>query len=854
MGVTEVTVAQYRKFDPSFKTSDANSKPADDDAASGISWHKAVEYCEWLSKKEGKTYRLPSEAEWEYACRAGTTTLFHTGDTLPDGHRKWFGDQNFRVAYFPPGPMPREYDWRKAADDPLPTAKVVWRMTADEAAAKQPFALKENGPVKFEPLGAAEAVESRRRGSADKAVTLTPDAFLSLDSERATQLRPTGDALTLYARVRFEPGAAGTLFFSDFLTFGVHPSGLAIALLGVQTPQGKVYREMPLATVERGGWLDLVLRVGAGRVEFYCNGDLKMTVPLQQRLVSPFTNELRIGAMRWHPAKADRGHPKCEYGTKKISTVALWHRALADGEIAFLSGASEVKSKPTASAFDQAILDYNAFFDASIAKDVAACGNLSRSLLEFAARDPERPIYHLSQPLGWLFDPAGAWFYKGRYHVFSYHNIYARLAYNSLDHYVSDDLLRWTQWPIGPWADSPADIYGIWLNNHFLDDDGVPTAIYSAIGEKGNRRGAPGDWGDHGILARSRDGLVSFPEKQVVMPDYQHDGHIWKEGGTWYCLTSDQYRGGRGGDLGDGIVIFTSPDLKHWTDRGEIFTRRKDARNKRGTMEFPYLLSFGGKEVLIMGVNPSLYWVGRLDREKFKFIPDHAEGLLIDYSAPNHCFNPLMVDAKGPGGSPRRIIMAMIPDVNGKGKGLLPWDGVHALPRSLEFDGQHLRQGPLPEFESLRGEHESQQNLTIKPNTTGHIRTRGDAVEINAEFEPGDAKRFGLKVRMSGDGTRFVRVWFDTATGAYGVDGQVLHKGFGPSYLTNGQPVRIRVFVDKQVVETFVNGQTCTTLARVKDPKTAQPVLADGLDLFSEGGTARCTKLDVWKMNPPNHK
>jgi len=114
MGVTEVTVAQYRQFDPGFKTGDAKSKPADDDAAGGISWLKAVEFCEWLSKKEGKTYRLPTEAEWEYACRAGTTTLFHTGDTLPDGHQKWFGDANFRIAYFPPGPMPREYDWRKA--------------------------------------------------------------------------------------------------------------------------------------------------------------------------------------------------------------------------------------------------------------------------------------------------------------------------------------------------------------------------------------------------------------------------------------------------------------------------------------------------------------------------------------------------------------------------------------------------------------------------------------------------------------------------------------------------------------------------------------------------------------------
>jgi formylglycine-generating enzyme required for sulfatase activity len=112
IGVTEVTVSQYQQFDPAFKTSDAKSKPADDDAASGVRWDKAVEFCEWLTKKEGKTYRLPTEAEWEYACRAGTTTLFHTGDTLPDGHQKWFREENFRGVYFPPGAMPREYDWR----------------------------------------------------------------------------------------------------------------------------------------------------------------------------------------------------------------------------------------------------------------------------------------------------------------------------------------------------------------------------------------------------------------------------------------------------------------------------------------------------------------------------------------------------------------------------------------------------------------------------------------------------------------------------------------------------------------------------------------------------------------------
>ena len=88
MGAFEVTNAQYEQFDPSHRArrGELGFSREDDEAVVFVSWHDAVAFCRWLSEKEGLPYRLPTEAEWEYAARAGTTTYFHTGDRLPGAY------------------------------------------------------------------------------------------------------------------------------------------------------------------------------------------------------------------------------------------------------------------------------------------------------------------------------------------------------------------------------------------------------------------------------------------------------------------------------------------------------------------------------------------------------------------------------------------------------------------------------------------------------------------------------------------------------------------------------------------------------------------------------------------------
>jgi formylglycine-generating enzyme required for sulfatase activity len=97
MGKYELTQAQYQAIigtDPSnFK---GHNRPVE-----RVSWNNAVEFCKKLSQKTGKKYRLPSEAEWEYACRAGTTTPFYFGESITPDLVNY--DGNYTYASAPKG-------------------------------------------------------------------------------------------------------------------------------------------------------------------------------------------------------------------------------------------------------------------------------------------------------------------------------------------------------------------------------------------------------------------------------------------------------------------------------------------------------------------------------------------------------------------------------------------------------------------------------------------------------------------------------------------------------------------------------------------------------------------------------
>ncbi|MGI2905759.1 caspase, EACC1-associated type [Tolypothrix sp. VBCCA 56010] len=123
MGKFPVTQAQWGAVAVSEKVKidlelDPSNFKGDNRPVERVSWNHAIEFCARLSNKTGKNYRLPSEAEWEYACRAGTTTPFYFGETITtdlanyngnytygSGIKGQYRKQTTDVGIFPPNPF-----------------------------------------------------------------------------------------------------------------------------------------------------------------------------------------------------------------------------------------------------------------------------------------------------------------------------------------------------------------------------------------------------------------------------------------------------------------------------------------------------------------------------------------------------------------------------------------------------------------------------------------------------------------------------------------------------------------------------------------------------------------------------
>jgi len=208
-----------------------------------------------------------------------------------------------------------------------------------------------------------------------------------------------------------------------------------------------------------------------------------------------------------------------------------------------------------------------------------------------------------------------------------------------------------------------------------------------------------------------------------------------------------------------------------------------------------------------------------------------------------------LIDDKG-----RQIMWSWLLD-NPGGEEARGWSGVYGLPRTLWLgeDGT-LRMRPVPELETLRHDEKTWNDIALADGESKKLDgVVGDSFELAITLGPQTVGKCGVRVRASPGGEEQTLLYYDAeakqlvfdATRS-GIDGRrVVERA--PFELKEGEPLDLRVFVDRSVVEIYANDRQAIC-------RRVYPGREDSLDvvLFTEGTEAEFRKIQAWEMMPSN--
>lgn len=182
------------------------------------------------------------------------------------------------------------------------------------------------------------------------------------------------------------------------------------------------------------------------------------------------------------------------------------------------------------------------------------------------------------------------------------------------------------------------------------------------------------------------------------------------------------------------------------------------------------------------------------------------------------------------------------------------WDQVMTLPRVLSLDtDSKLLQEPVEEIAALRRGNVHFENLKIPANGELPLPgAKGNAIEIRAVVEVQKATQIGLRVLRSPDGAEETVVSFypstntlslDTSRSSLRPEAHLRAPETGILALKEGEPLELRIFIDRSVIEVFANGRQA--LVTRMYPERAD---STGIQLFTRGAEAQVRSMDVWQM------
>lgn len=407
---------------------------------------------------------------------------------------------------------------------------------------------------------------------------------------------------------------------------------------------------------------------------------------------------------------------------------------------------------------------------------------------------PYRLTHHLMPPAGWLNDPNGLCYFKGKYHVFfQYAPFEVEGGLKFWGHYSSENLIDWTYEGVSLCPDSPWDCHGVYSGSALTEGETMHLFYTGNIKLDGAY-----DYINHGrrsstMHVASEDGIHFSRKEEVISPeqypeDYTchiRDPKVWKQG--------DHYRmvlGGRKKNDSGAVLFYQSEDLKKWDLEKELTTEKPF-----GYMwECPDFFAMGEQEFL--SVSPQ-----GVEREEYRYQNIYLSGYFpvkegqvsekefrewdmgFDFYAPQ-----TFVDGKG-----RRILIGWMgmPDAEEEYRNETleeGWQHCLTVPRELTCQGERLYQYPVEELKNLRGDRlqlsENRCESTVQGPFDLEINTWGNPVTVTL------CDAFTLECR-EGE----VILTMDEKAGA----------GRGKRKALLAETEQIRMLVDTSAVEIYLN-------------------------------------------------
>lgn len=327
------------------------------------------------------------------------------------------------------------------------------------------------------------------------------------------------------------------------------------------------------------------------------------------------------------------------------------------------------------------------------------------------SKDRFRLGYHLMPPVGWLNDPNGLCWFKGKYHVFfqySPHSAQGGLKY--WGHYTSTDLIHWEYEGVPLVPDSSYDCHGVYSGSAFVENEKMHLFYTGNVKREGNYDYITDGRGHNTMYAVSEDGKY-IHDKLCLMTNRDYPEHctchvrdpkVWKEGETYYMVQGARTKQ----DMGE-VLLFCSDDLKKWKLQNVITS----------DPPFGYMWEcpdyFEVEECRILSVSPqgleakeycwqNLYQSGYFKvqgdiRSEYRLGEFTEWDMGFDFYAPQ-----TFEDYKG-----RRILIAWMgmPDIRGIYENPTEntgWQHILTVPRELTVKNNKVFQWPVQELESLR--------------------------------------------------------------------------------------------------------------------------------------------------------